>query len=101
MAEEVYTTLRPETKEIGNCILKIGDTCFMISQASGQFLGMRTSFYLYTDDVDGLYERAMGHGAKSVFEPADMDFGDRQGGIEDVSGNYWWISKRLTDDGYS
>lgn len=72
----------------------------MISQAAGQFEGMRTAFYLYVNDVDSLYEIALKHGAESVFPPSDMEFGDRQGGIVDPAGNYWWISKRLEEQGY-
>lgn len=100
-AEEKSRTLRPGSEEIANCILKIGSSCFMISQASGPFLNMRTAFYFFTEEVDELYKRALQHGAKSVFEPADTEYGDRQGGVEDVSGNYWWISKRLVKGDYS
>lgn len=28
---------------------------------------------------------------KVEFEPADMDYQDRQSGIIDPGGNYWWI----------
>lgn len=83
-----------------NCILKIGASCFMISQARGEFLGMRSSFYLFTNDVDKLHKNALDHGAKLSMEPADMDYQDRQSGIIDPSGNYWWISKRLIKEDY-
>lgn len=99
-AEELNRTIRPETGEIANCILKIGKSSFMISQASGQFENMRTALYLYTKDVDRLYKRALINGAESVFAPMDMDYGDRQGGIVDPSGNYWWISMRLEEKQY-
>ncbi len=58
---------------IANVILKIGSSCFMISQARGQFLNMRSAFYLYVDDVDEIHKRAIENGAKVEFEPADMD----------------------------
>ena len=99
-AEEINRTLRPETGEIANVILKIGDTCIMLSQASGPFLGMRTALYLYVKDVDEVYENAIAQGGKSVFEPADQEYGDHQGGIEDPAGNYWWISTRLVKGDY-
>lgn len=87
--------------EIANSIIKIGNSCFMISQARDQFLGMRTSFYLFVDDVDQVYNRAIENGAKSELEPMDMDYDDRQGGIVDPAGNYWWISKRLKEEQYT
>ncbi len=99
-AEEVNRSINERTGEIGNSILKIGDSCFMISQARGEFEGMRTSFYLYVNDVDTIYQNALAHGADAVFEPADMDYEDRQAGIIDPAGNYWWISKRLVEKGY-
>ncbi len=83
-----------------NCILKIGESCFMISQARGEFLGMRSSFYLFTNNVDKLHENALKEGATSVLDPADMDYQDRQSGVIDPSGNYWWISKRLVEKDY-
>jgi PhnB protein len=99
-AEELSRTIRQENGEIQNCILRVGDSIFMISQAAPPFMDMRTCFYLYVADVDAIYHRALEEGGVSVFEPADMDFGDRQGGIMDPAGNYWWISKRLVRQGY-
>lgn len=99
-ADEIDRSINPENGEIANVILKIGSTCFMISQARGQFLNMRTSFYLYVDNVDEIHQRAVESGAKVEFEPADMDYQDRQSGVVDPSGNYWWISKRLVNKGY-
>ena len=99
-AEEINRTLNPNNGDLANVILKIGTSCFMISQARGPFLNMRTAFYLYVDDVDDMHQRALAHGATAEFNPADMDYGDRQSGIKDPSGNYWWISKRLKEKGY-
>lgn len=73
----------------------------MVSQARGQYMGMRTAFYLYVDNVDEMHQRAVDHGAKVEFEPADMDYGDCQSGVIDPSGNYWWISKRILKSEYN
>lgn len=99
-ASEESRTMNPENGDLSNCILKIGNSCFMISQARGTFLNMRTAIYLYVDDVDALHQRAIEHGADVVFEAEDMPYGDRQSGVVDPSGNYWWISKRLVERGY-
>ena len=98
-AEEINRSIG-RNGEIGNCILKIGDSCFMISQARGEFENMRTAFYLFVDDVDAVYQNALENGATNSFPPDDMDYDDRQGGIIDPAGNYWWISKRLVEKGY-
>jgi uncharacterized glyoxalase superfamily protein PhnB len=52
------------------------------------------------DDPDVEYHNAMDQGATDVFPPMDMEYGDGQGGIKDVCGNYWWISKRLEEGAY-
>lgn len=99
-AEEINRSINPKNGDIANVILKIGDSCFMVSQAREQFLNMRAAFYLYVDDVDKIHQRAVEFGAKVEFEPEDMPYEDRQSGIIDPSGNYWWISKRLVQKGY-
>ncbi|MEX0288511.1 MAG: VOC family protein [Flavobacteriaceae bacterium] len=99
-AEELNRTLNDRTGEIANCILKIGYSCFMVSQARGEFEGMRTAFYLYVDDVDAVYHKAVEEGGEAILAPMDMDYDDRQAGIKDPAGNYWWISKRLKHKAY-
>ena len=99
-AEELNRTIDPRTGEIANCILRMGDSCLMISQARGDFEHMKTSFYLFVENVDEVFEHALKAGAKDVLKPADMDYQDRQAGVLDPAGNYWWISKRLVEANY-
>lgn len=95
-AKEVNRSIN---NDIANCILQIGGSCFIISQAREQFLNMRTALYLFVDNVDEIYERAIENGAKSEFEPENMPYEDRQYRIIDPSGNYWWISQSLVKKG--
>ena len=99
-AEELNRTTNKKTGEIGNCILKVGNACLMISQARGDFKNMRTSFYLFVENVDEVYQNALDHGATDCFAPEEMSYEDYQGGIIDPSGNYWWISKRMVEKNY-
>lgn len=99
-AQEINRSINPKTKEIANVILKIGDSCFMISQAREPYIGMRTALYLFVDGVEEMHKRALKYGAKEEFKPADMPYQDRQSGIIDPCGNYWWISKRKVEKGY-
>ena len=99
-ASEKSKTINPNNGEIANCILKLGDSCIMISQARGDFEGMRTSFYLFVENVDEVWAHALDCGAVDVLPPMDMDYQDRQAGIVDPGGNYWWISKRLVKENY-
>lgn len=84
-----------------NCILKIGDSCFMIGQTPPSFSDTCSSFYLYVSDVDAMHQNALQHGAVEIFPPDDMPYRDRQSGVRDICGNYWWISRRLVEEDYS
>ncbi len=53
----------------------------------------RASVYIYVEDVDGTYERAMARGAESIAAPADKPYDERQAGIKDTFGNTWWVSR--------
>lgn len=97
-AEEKSRTMRGDV--IANVILQIGHSSIMVSQARGEFNGMKTSFYLYVNDVDLMHQRALDHGATENYPPGDQDYGDRQSGVIDPSGNYWWISTRLVEGPY-
>lgn len=99
-AKELNRTIDKQTGTVGNCILKIGHSCLMISQARGDFENMRTAFYLFVENVDEAYQNALKHGATDCFAPVEMDYEDYQGGIIDPNGNYWWISKRMVKKSY-
>ena len=77
--------------------LKIGDSMVMLGQARDQWKARPANFYLYVSDCDALYKRALQAGGKSLMEPADQFYGDRNAGIEDPEGNYWWIGTHVED----
>jgi RimJ/RimL family protein N-acetyltransferase len=53
---------------------------------------MPAFLYLYVDDVDATYSRALEAGAVSVEEPENMPYGDRRGVVKDPCGNIWQIA---------
>ena len=57
----------------------------------------KMSAYLYVDDVDAWYRRALDAGAASQSEPADQAYGDRTAGVTDPWGNNWWLGKPLDE----
>ncbi|MBN3811522.1 VOC family protein [Paraburkholderia sp. Ac-20347] len=54
------------------------------------------SFYLYVDDVDTVYARALAAGAKSLSEPQDQFWGDRFAQVEDLDGYRWALARHLS-----
>lgn len=95
-AKELHRSTLPD----GNIIhaeVTIGDSTIMLGQASQQYPPRPSTTYLYVDDVDGTFHRALEAGGKSLVEPKDQFYGDRSGGVEDPSGNYWWIATHIED----
>ena len=78
--------------------VRIGDSMVMIGGA-GTWNGepMPAALYLYMDDVDAVYKRALQAGAASLSEPEDQPYGDRLAGVKDSFGNIWYIATHLED----
>jgi PhnB protein len=72
-------------------VIKIGDSLVMVSGV-GPRDAMPGFLYLYVDDIDTTYQRALDAGAVSLEEPADLPYGDRRGMVEDPCGNVWQIA---------
>ena len=75
-------------------VMRIGDSLVMISGV-GARNSMCAFLYLYVDDADATYRRALAAGAVSLEEPGDMPYGDRRGMVEDPCGNVWQIATHL------
>jgi PhnB protein len=75
-------------------IFRIGDSLVMISSV-GPRDAMPAFLYLYVDDIDATYQRALEAGAVSLEEPQDLPYGDRRGMVEDPFGNIWQIATHL------
>jgi uncharacterized glyoxalase superfamily protein PhnB len=72
-------------------IIKIGDSIVMVSGV-GPRDAMPSFLYLYVDDIDETYRRALNAGAVSLEEPQNLPYGDRRGMVEDPCGNVWQIA---------
>jgi len=71
--------------------MKIGDSIVMVS-AVGARDANPSFLYVYVDDVDATYRRALQAGAASVEEPQDVPYGDRRAMVKDPCGNDWQIA---------
>jgi PhnB protein len=72
--------------------VKIGDSMIMISDSTEEWKPMTIALYLYVDDVDKKYQKALECSATSLREPRDEFYGDRCAVIVDNFGNQWWIA---------
>src|SRR5262245_66123091 len=72
-------------------VIKIGDSLVMVSGV-GPREAMPSFLYLYVEDADAAYRRAIEAGAVSLEQPWDTPYGDRRGMIKDPCGNTWQIA---------
>ena len=71
--------------------LRIGDSLLMVGSTIGRE-AMPAFLYVYVEDADSVYQRALDRGARSLEEPRDMPYGDRRAMIRDSWGNTWQIA---------
>jgi PhnB protein len=76
--------------------IRIGDSIVMVGEA-GERDAMPAFLYLYLDDADDAYRRAMEGGATVIEEPRDMFYGDRRATVRDPFGNIWQIATHKED----
>ncbi|MGF1605758.1 MAG: VOC family protein [Rhodothalassiaceae bacterium] len=58
---------------------------------------MPFNFYLYCDDVDAAYDRALAAGALSEEAPTDQFWGDRTARVTDPDGYSWMLATKVGD----
>ena len=103
-AREIMRMEGPPGK-IGHAEIRIGDSVIMLSDDMGQAgtksphtLGATTAgIFLYVNDVDASYQKAVSAGARAGNPPSDMFWGDRFGQLTDPFGHSWSIATHKED----
>jgi len=72
--------------------IRVGDSVLEMGDGQGENDSMPTMLYMYVQDVDAAYDRAVGAGATSVAAPAEMPYGDYVGSVADPFGNRWYMA---------
>lgn len=73
---------------------RVGDSVVMISEVGERDL-FPAFLYVYVDDADQAYHRALDAGADSLEPPSDMLYGDRRAMVSDHYGNVFQIAHRI------
>ena len=94
---EVLDTAPGADGTIMHAEARIGDTRVMMGESTAQWPSRPGGFYLYVEDCDAVYRRAVEAGGRSLREPTTEFYGDRSCGVEDPSGNQWWIATHVED----
>jgi PhnB protein len=104
-AEEVSRATGPDGK-IMHADLRIGDSHIMVNdvmmgKGPRAFGGSPTSLWVYVEDADAVFNRAVAAGAKTSDDPMgkmqDQFWGDRCGTIVDPEGFRWTIATHKED----
>ena len=103
-AEEVMRFPAPDGT-IMHAELRIGDSIIMLAdempdqggRGPKSIGGTPVSFFVYGENVDAAWKRAVDAGAKPVVPLADQFWGDRTGCLEDPFGHQWWLAQHIED----
>jgi PhnB protein len=82
---------RNEDGSVMHAEIRIGDSLVMLGQAGGQWQPHAAALYLWIEDVDATYAKALAAGAASESAPDDKPYGHRTAGVIDRNGVTWWI----------
>jgi len=94
--EEVERLATPDGM-VMHAEVRIGDSILMLGESQGEWQPMPAALYLYVNDVDATYARALAAGATPVKEVANQFYGDRNGTVRDSWGNLWSIGTHVED----
>jgi uncharacterized glyoxalase superfamily protein PhnB len=104
-AQEIFRFSSPDGKTIMHAEIKIGNSIVMLNDEFPQMNccspqsigGTGSSIFLYVDDADATFNKAVSAGAKSLMPLMDAFWGDRFGSIEDPFGHVWSIATHKKD----
>ena len=102
-ATEITRMTGPDGK-VGHAELKIGDSLIFLAD---EFPGMNSAptpgvknacgIFLYLENVDATFNRAVAAGASVEMPLADQFWGDRYGKITDPFGHQWGLAQHVED----
>jgi PhnB protein len=83
---------------VAHCELGFGDAVLMMgSPMPPQFPPKKACLSVYVKNCDATYNEALTVGARSLQEPTDQFYGDRNARFEDPFGNEWSVMTHIKD----
>jgi PhnB protein len=83
---------------VAHCELGFGDAVLMMgSPMPPRFPQRNARLAIYVKNCDATYNDALSAGARSVQEPTDQFYGDRNARFEDPFGNEWSVMTHVRD----
>jgi uncharacterized glyoxalase superfamily protein PhnB len=102
-AEEVSRFPAPDGS-LMHAEIRIGDSPVMLGDETPEngrgpksIGGTPVAFFIYGENVDAAWERAVAAGGKQIMPLSDQFWGDRGGCLEDPFGHRWWLMQHMRD----
>ena len=103
-AEELMRFPGPDGS-IMHAEIRIGDSTIMLGDEMPEhggrgpksYGGTPVAFFVYRENVDAAWKRAVDAGGKEIMPLADQFWGDRAGCFEDPFGHRWWLAQHVRD----
>lgn len=83
--------LREDGSTVMHAEVTIGGSTIMFSDATAPWGEQTANLFVYVDNADETYKKAIDLGAISAMELSNQDYG-RTCGVTDPFGNVWWIT---------
>lgn len=96
-AEITGEPIRRPDGSVMHAEVRIGDARVMMGEPTGDMPPLPAMLYVYVEDTDATYARALAAGGESVMEPADQFYGDRNAGVRGPGGTMWWMGTHVED----
>ena len=85
------------TMQIGDSILMMGDEMGPQCKSAETLGETPISLWIYTENVDAFFKRAVQAGAKETMPVSDQFWGDRMGQLKDPFGYCWAVATHTRD----
>jgi PhnB protein len=103
-AREIFRWADPDGR-VRHAEVVIGDSPIMLTDEAPEFGmtgpqslgGSPVHVFLYVEDADAVFERAIAAGATELMPVEDSEDGDRRGGVMDPFGHVWYIGTHIED----
>lgn len=104
-AEEIGERMVGPDGSVGHAEIRIGDSVIMLgdewpdgpTQAPSTLGGSTAALFIYTDDVDTMFQQALDAGAEQVFPLEVQFYGDKSGRVRDPFGHTWGLGQHIED----
>lgn len=94
---KVLTKIDGPDGAIQHSEVKIGDSIVFVANPMMGSAPAPGWLYVYVNDVDSVYRKAMEAGATLIEELSDKFYGDRTAAFTDKAGNHWGIATHVED----